>query len=132
VLADERPVRFAVLFGSQASGRVTPMSDVDVAVMYQQVPDLLEMGAIVSRLEQVTKEQIDLVTLNGLAASDPVLAYRIVTEGVPILVSDEGGLLEFRTRACLLYFDTAPLRHQVEEALARRVAAGKTGMRNYE
>jgi hypothetical protein len=46
VLEDHPTIRFAILFGPRASGRVTSMSDVDVAVMYQEVPDLLGVGPL--------------------------------------------------------------------------------------
>lgn len=64
-------VGFAYLFGSLASGRGTPRSDVDVAVFLSDVSDPVEskLGILGELMEAFGTERIDLVVLNDTPLS---------------------------------------------------------------
>ena len=107
-------MRLAILFGSQATGRNNPISDLDVAVLFREDPDLLQVGVAVSALEGELATKVDLVVLNGLPARSPVLAREIAARGTPVLVRDEEAM-----------------RTSVRRRLLERIEQGKAGMRNY-
>ena len=124
-------IRLAMLFGSHAAGRVTALSDVDVGILYEGDPDLLEVGSLASRLERALKKRIDLVTLNDLPRSSPAFAYHIARTGIPVLLRDAEELVSFKRSACLHYLDTRDLRAMVRRRLTGRMEQGETGLRDY-
>lgn len=78
-------VSLAVLFGSVASGRQQPQSDLDIAVAADRPLTATEKIAIINALAERTGRTIDLVDLNGVA--EPLLG-QVVRHGRRILGSD--------------------------------------------
>lgn len=75
-------VKLAVLFGSYARGEATPSSDVDVAVLADDRGVVLDLAAEISRALGIPEA---LVSIIDLRLADPVLAMRILREGVKII-----------------------------------------------
>lgn len=78
-------VSLAVLFGSAASGRQRPNSDLDIAVAANRPLTANEKIAIIGALAERTGRPIDLVDLNGVA--EPLLG-QVVRHGRRIMGSD--------------------------------------------
>lgn len=78
-------VSLAVLFGSAASGRQQPNSDLDIAIAANRPLTANEKIAIISALAERTGRPVDLVDLNGVA--EPLLG-QVVRHGRRILGSD--------------------------------------------
>lgn len=74
---EKRPkIVAAWLFGSQASGRARPDSDVDIAILAQEGFSTGEQLELATELEkQLGAERVDLVLLD---ASHPVLAFEAI------------------------------------------------------
>lgn len=94
-LRTEPNVRFALLFGSAATGADTPKSDVDVLVAmrdagFERVIDLR------TKLTRLTDRQVDLTRLED-AEAEPALLAQIVAEG-RVLADREGLWPSLRTR----------------------------------
>ncbi|MBU1262439.1 nucleotidyltransferase domain-containing protein [bacterium] len=98
----KRPeVAFTFLFGSQASGKVTSLSDVDIALyFYPQHPKPIEFEEpqfykqeteIWVELERLLKKEVELIVLNRAPATISASAIR----GVPIVIKDWGLYLDF-------------------------------------
>lgn len=106
-LAADTRVAYALVFGSVASGRPGPHSDVDVALglAANATLDLLELGALAARLEAAAGRPVDLVLLGE---ATPGLAYRIFRDGRPLLVRDAAALAARKARAILEYLDFQP------------------------
>ena len=85
VLLNFPQLRIAVLFGSVASGRQQPDSDLDIAVASHQPLSAQEKIAMISALAERTGRPIDLVDLKVVA--EPLLA-QILRHGRRILGSD--------------------------------------------
>ena len=66
ILKNDQHIIFAYLFGSSATGTVTPMSDVDVAVYFNPHTDIKrEKFDLIGTLIEILKtDAIDLVILN--------------------------------------------------------------------
>lgn len=57
----------AAFFGSLVSGRLTPISDVDILVMPPKGMSFLDFVALKQDIEDVIKEDVDLVSYNGIS-----------------------------------------------------------------
>jgi predicted nucleotidyltransferase len=106
----EWKVVFAYLFGSQAKGNIGPLSDIDIAVCFDDTVARDERFDL--RLEVLGKltdlfktDNIDLVVLND---APPLLAHRILKEGMLVFCADDKIRSEFETRAVLKYLDWKP------------------------
>ncbi len=66
ILKNNNNIIFAVLFGSYANDTSYNLSDIDIAIYTNKELDILEIGSIVSDLEQATNKKIDLIVLNNL------------------------------------------------------------------
>jgi predicted nucleotidyltransferase len=128
---DRENVVAAFVVGSQATGRVGPLSDVDLAVWAD--PELepgarfelgLALGAAATRV--LGTDEVDLVVLND---APPLLQHRAMRERLPLVVRDEAARVRLETRALLDYLDTAPLRELAAAALRRRLEEGSFGRR---
>ena len=114
-------VAFAVIFGSFARGNPHAGSDVDVALGFgpDRRPAAREIGAIVSRLEEATGRDVDVIILDD---APPALAYRVFRDGVVVLARDRVALVERKVRAILEYLDFQPIEQVFSKAvLAPRV-----------
>ena len=112
-LEQEPDLRYALLFGSQARGTAHAGSDVDVAIESARPLTHLELGDLIGRLESACGAQVDLVLLNE---APPALAYRIVDEGILIVVKDADALRQRRHRAILDYLDFRPMEQRFVQA----------------
>lgn len=124
-------VVFALLFGSRAEDRATRISDIDIGIYTNRTVSLLEIGAIVTRLEKITNSKIDLIILNDLYKKKPVLAFETVSKGQVILCHDQEKFIEFKKNTFLYYLDTAPLRHAIDQRFRERLSEKRSGERKY-
>jgi predicted nucleotidyltransferase len=97
-------VVFAYLFGGAGAGRLTPLSDVDVAVYLEGGHDPTEQS--VNLLRQVTAhlgtDEVDLIVLN---AAPTALLGRILQTCRVICDNDPFLRHEFESRALREFFD---------------------------
>ena len=116
------PVIAAYLFGSQASGATTPLSDVDIAVILEAgVPSPGDVQAMLisDLMLALGRSDIDVVILNS---APPVLKERAISRGRVIYCRDDLARLRFEVAARREYFDTKPLRDVQDRALLERYA----------
>jgi predicted nucleotidyltransferase len=86
ILTEHGGVLVAILFGSQATGRATPHSDLDLAVQTSVPLAAADKIALIENLAQSTGLPIDLIDLKN--AGEPLLG-QIFKHGVRLLGSDE-------------------------------------------
>ncbi len=121
-LGAEPDVLVAYLFGSQARGTATPRSEVDVAVLLapepaaERHPELIDLVADV-----VGSARTDVVVLNHAPVA---LAYRVLKDGRPLVVNDEGARVRHCVETVDRYLDMAPLRRTLEQGLRHRLEGG--------
>ena len=87
VLRTEHNVRFALLFGSFATGSETSSSDVDVLVVLKD-PSLQRFVDLKARLTEVLGRPVDLVVLDD-AEREPSFLAHALTEGRVLVDRDE-------------------------------------------
>jgi hypothetical protein len=129
--ARAKGVEALYLFGSTASGRRTPLSDVDVAVLLpEHVPqeEYLEqrLGMIAELSELLGTNAVDLVILN---LAPPLLVHRVITRGKLVYARDDLRRTRFEARAIQEYLDLKPLYELERRYLRERIKEGKFGVR---
>lgn len=116
------PVVVAYLFGSQAAGTTTLLSDVDVAVLLEAgtpSPGVVQAALISDLMLALHRSDIDVVILN---TAPPLLKERVISRGRVLYCRDERARLDFEVAARREYFDTQPLRDTQDRALLDRYA----------
>jgi len=108
-------VRLIVVFGSVATGKARPDSDVDVGVLGGGFWEQLDAGSEVGRLTGREPHVVDLAT-----ASD-WLRFQAAREGIMAHERDAGAWARFRGEAAARYFDLAPIISLCAEGVRRRL-----------
>jgi len=121
ILRRDDNVRYALLFGSAAHGRLHAGSDVDVAVGFSRRPTVQELGELIAALELAVGRAVDLV---DLADAPPSLSWRIFREGAELLVLDREALVERKARAISAYLDWKPVEERLVGGVLHRAAHG--------
>lgn len=119
-LLSAAPVRLAILFGSHATGRAHPRSDIDIAIEL----DSLRPGdpgyndvffGLSAELSVVAPSELDLVDIH---AASPTVARSIIDHGC-VLVGEESRLAELRTQLVDEDAPQRPARERFDEHLDR-------------
>ena len=119
-------VLFAYLFGSQATGNVTPMSDVDIAVFFDERLSSAEQFRLRLHLigilcQALQRNDVELAVLNDEAI---VLRYEVLNTGRLIFSRSDEAQIEFFVRSIREYFDTEPLRAFFREKMKQQIREG--------
>lgn len=107
-------IQLVFLFGSAAAGRLTPDSDVDVAVLFEEKPDALRLHALQEDLASALQRVTDLVPLNQ---ASPILRMQVLKHGRLLLSSDPACYSRFFTATVNEYDDLKRIRRPIEEAM---------------
>jgi uncharacterized protein len=122
---DASPVTFAYLFGSAATGRTHPRSDVDVAVHLPEaeVPRALELSLdLAGRLADATGlPNVEVLVLNGTPLP---LRGRVVRDRIVVYSRDEEARVSFETRTLDDFLDFDIHARRLDRALLERMARG--------
>lgn len=112
----------AYLFGSQAKGKATADSDVDIAVLLSPDFDLQEhfMYRIerIVELEQLCQRPVDVVILNQATL---VLRNQVLKYGRLVYERDHRQRVAFEVRSRQAYYDFQPMLALLHRALVRQI-----------
>ena len=112
------------LFGSQATGKTGPQSDIDLAVLFDRaIPKArwgkLKIHLLTELVGMFGSNRVDLVALNE---APPFLAYEEIIRSSELIFSkDEDQRLLFEVEAFHRYVDTEPLRRIQRMYLAEEI-----------
>lgn len=119
------------LFGSYAAGRPTPLSDIDIAVLFDVSVDkeafLSERLKLLVELSSILgTDAVELVVLNE---APPALGYRVTRDGVLLCASNNSNsqIVNFKVKTWDRYFDYQPTQRIFSAGLARRIQEGRYG-----
>ena len=126
VLGDHPEILAAYLFGSVASGRSRPDSDIDIAVLVKEKklrpnPLKYRLGLMAELGSVLGRSDIDLVLMNE---ASPALAQNIITKGRLIFEGSRSARLAFQVRTLNVFLDTEPMRRLYLHYLKRRYLQG--------
>jgi predicted nucleotidyltransferase len=103
------------LFGSIARGFSTDESDVDIAIMFEKVPDLFELNDLRDQLSRCAGMEVDLITLN---TASPILKMQVLRYG--LLIKKVGrDYNEFFVSTVREYSDLKYVRKEIEANLSK-------------
>jgi hypothetical protein len=113
------PVTLAYLFGSAATGEMTPFSDVDIALVLDEghtsIPNRLklELALEAEIAERCGLSQVDVRIINDAPL---VLRGQVVTEGILLFARNDESRIDFETHTRSDYFDFLPLAESARNA----------------
>ncbi len=122
VFAARPEVVAAYVFGSVASGRARPDSDIDIGVLVD--PKAVPRDRLKYRLRLIRdlggaleRFDVDVVLLND---APPALAQNIIARGKLVFERSRAARIAFQIRTMNLFLDTEPMRRLHLQALKRR------------
>ncbi len=105
------------LFGSQASGRSRPDSDIDIAVLAKTKVDPVRRWEIAAECGIAIQRDIDLIDLR---TATTVLQYQVITEGKRIYTIDEYSCDVFENYIMSEYLDFQTFLQPLIDAIRKR------------
>ena len=105
------PIVLAYLYGSVATGRVTPLSDVDIALVVDETRfSLSERLRLELTVAGKIADRFDLADPDVRAINDAPVPFRgqVVAEGKLLFAADEAARVEFESKALDDCFDFRP------------------------
>lgn len=122
------PIIAVYLFGSQATGRVGPLSDYDVAVLFDESG--IKKGQLFdARLETIAKltnalktDRVDTVVLNEAPST---LAMNIISYGKLLLSTNEPARIAFESRTIAEFLDRDYYERRYNKLMRKHILQGK-------
>ena len=106
----------AILFGSNAEGRVTRDSDLDIAIFFNSRPDIYMRNELRGKLEKMLGKTADLVALNE---ASPVIRMQVLRKGILLVNKNPMVYNEFFVNTIKEYYDLKQNRKQIEENILK-------------
>ena len=125
IMEKEREILFAYLYGSYALNAFHSKSDIDIAV-YLKPSDIKaylqkEKELTAALITKLHNDNIDLRILNTLPF---LLKYKVIKEGLPILIKDESERVNFETMVMNRFFELKPYLDEYNRMLSLRIKSG--------
>jgi predicted nucleotidyltransferase len=114
-LASDPGIKVAIVYGSAASGKLRPDSDVDVAVLFDRPLDMDARLALWGKLTDTLHREVDLVDLYVLGGE---ILHQILTKGRVVIKNDEAAYYGLAKR---MVYDREDFRRFVRRAQRERI-----------
>jgi uncharacterized protein len=117
-LTRQPDVAVAFLFGSEASGRSLPGSDMDLALLFypEKEPSAEQLPDIQDELTALLKKEVDLVVLNR---ANPIICMQVLKKGEKIFQRDNRLYSDFFVRTINEYDDLKRVRSVIEKNILK-------------
>ncbi|WP_207180779.1 type VII toxin-antitoxin system MntA family adenylyltransferase antitoxin [Anaerocellum diazotrophicum] len=104
----------AYFFGSFAMGTYTPLSDIDIAILFDKelsktIVEELENEILDGLMKMLKTDEIDLVILNHAPLS---VRYGVLKTGKIVYCSNTEKMVDFQTEVISKYLDIKPYREE--------------------
>jgi hypothetical protein len=116
MLSRKPNIALAFLFGSFAKGTANATSDIDVAVLFDTLPDAYQINALRDRLASRLKADVDIVVLNS---ASPIIKMQVLKHGVVICKKTDAAYSNFYTETFNQYTDLKMIRKSAEENILK-------------
>lgn len=120
------PIKFAYLFGSRAKKTENAMSDIDIALMfnnkYDAVDEVFIRGYIIEEGKSYFNLDVDIVPLDKASLA---LKYEVIKDGIIIKDSTDAARAEFESLALREYFDFRYYADIYNESMIRNIKSKK-------
>ncbi len=104
------------LFGSAAVGRLTPESDIDLGILFEQKPSAIELVQLQEEFTNTLAVQADIVDLD---AASPILRMQVLKNGIRIFTRNETRVHALFVRAVNEYDDLKRVRAPIEDNILK-------------
>ena len=113
-----RGVQLVYLFGSRIEDNVGPMSDYDVAVLFERSVDALELRARFTHelVRALGTDRVDVLVLNKAPIE---LAYAVIAQGELVFETDVATRVEYEATVLSRYGDYLPVLRAHREDILR-------------
>lgn len=119
------PIIFAYLFGSQAKGQSTKISDIDLAVFIDRKLPKSERFDIRLRLTNdlsaIAGKRVDLIVMNDIPIQ---LAYEVIKHGKVILCKDRDTMIDAEIEILSKYLDRRYYDKRRAESVLKKIETG--------
>jgi predicted nucleotidyltransferase len=120
----DKQITAVYLFGSLAAGTKTPLSDVDIAVLFdrsldQAMTKRLEGELFLKLSKQLRTDEIDLVVLN---TAPPSIRYDVLRERRLLYYTNKSQVADFEAQTILTYLDFKPYREEFDREFINSLA----------
>ncbi|MCR4442978.1 MAG: nucleotidyltransferase domain-containing protein [Peptococcaceae bacterium] len=114
------PLVAAYLFGSCATGDIKPLSDIDIALLFDKNGHAQRMEAqiLIEAMNTMGTEEIDLLVLNGAPLR---IKYGVLRNRRLIFCSDKYKRADFETAVIMEYLDFARLRREFDREKIKKM-----------
>jgi len=112
-LIDRSDFLLVFLFGSFAKECSTNESDVDVAIMFEKVPDFYQVSDLRDQLTSHLEREVDILILN---TASPIMRRQVLKYG-QLVKKNEKVYNDFFVRTLNEYSDLKYLRREAEESI---------------
>jgi hypothetical protein len=125
-LESDSAIAAVYLFGSHARGTATPLSDIDIAVLFRSVIDesryfALRLEYLSQAMERLRTEKVDVVILNNAPLH---LAYEVVSRAILLLDRDPLCRAAFEADRIGRFLDFKPFLAVQTRALSEQLKGG--------
>jgi predicted nucleotidyltransferase len=121
LLRSEPGSRLALIYGSFASGKMRPDSDVDIAVLFDRPLDAKQKMDLAERLGKELSKTVDLADLFSLNGT---ILRQILCTGHVLVKNDPAALLALTKRMIYNQADMMPLVRRTLQERQRRFCHG--------
>ncbi len=109
-------ILLAFLFGSFASKQMTLYSDIDIALLFDQAPDIYGINNLKDELTLLLKKETDIAVLNE---ASPILKMQVLKNGVLIFKKDKKYFNQFCAETINQYDDLKQIRKKCEDGILK-------------
>jgi predicted nucleotidyltransferase len=116
--AQQENILCAYLFGSFAARKENKFSDIDIAVLFDELMPRKEYSRLIlsmmDSLSLILDRNVDIVVLNN---ADSFLKFQVIKKGERIYERPDRRKRDFEAMAVIEYFDFLPVRERLEAAV---------------
>jgi uncharacterized protein len=104
------------LFGSFAEDHVSVFSDLDLAIVFRETPDISMVNELKGKVEGTLKIAVDIVILNS---ASPIIRMQVLKKGVLLINRDPSVYNHFFVDTLNAYDDLKRNRREIEENILK-------------
>lgn len=118
-IAEKYELKLVVLYGSQATGKARPNSDIDIAVLGKRRVDFEKQIDLIGEFTSLFEtDEIDVKTLHN---TNPLFRYEVMRDGI-LLFGTDYDFASFRAYAFRDYMDSGSLFELKRVFIKKRMA----------
>lgn len=113
---DEEDILLAFVFGSFVSDHFTKKSDIDIAVLFNQMPVFTEFLKLKDNLSEALSREVDIVILNN---ASPIIKMQVLKRGIILKEKSKAIYNDFFVKTVKEYDDIKYIRKEAEEKILK-------------